>query len=411
MLPCLGFKFPLNDLCYHSILYTCVGDIILTQLLRCCIDKTSTAELSEAINSMYRWYRKAKVCYVYLADVDYDPAIELWKDPKWVSTQDSASIPKDYSFANSRWFTRGWTLQELLAPSDVQFYSRTSQLLGSKRNLCALLSLITNILEEALSRPDPLEDSICFVPGRFSISTRMSWAARRQTTRIEDTAYCLLGLFDINMPLIYGEGEKAFRRLQEEIMKSSDDQSLFAWGPVSPVPLLIGSYEHVKLLKRQGKSPPRSLFAKSPLDFANSEFIVPHSRISQGHDFGMPPMMMSGGVRITLPVLSYSDPTGKLTGLQLAEAVHMDDIPVIAILDCYSLDNSPSFWDSPDNKRLFWDSSPSLRLGVPLYSSITVFGTYFFRVGELVIIALTANTEEELVKRRKVLYIKSPYAA
>jgi Heterokaryon incompatibility protein (HET) len=176
----------------------------------CCIDKSSSAELSEAINSMFRWYRKAEYCYAYLADV--------------LASIDVDSIGS--SFATSRWFTRGWTLQELLAPKFLDFYSSEGQQLGSKHSLRHQVSRITGIEEEYLNGTRPLS--------RASISKRMSWASRRQTTRREDLAYCLLGIFDINMPLLYGEGEKAFIRLQEEIMKHSDDQTLFAWGYNDP---------------------------------------------------------------------------------------------------------------------------------------------------------------------------------
>lgn len=173
----------------------------------CCIDKTSTAELSESINSMFRWYQKAKVCYAYLEDVD------------------------DVSeFARSRWFTRGWTLQELIAPKDLYFYSTNWALLGNKNDLQGDLETITGISRDVLSGATHSR-KVC-------IATRMRWAANRQTTRIEDIAYCLMGIFDVQMPLLYGEGKRAFARLQQEIMRGSDDQSLFAWGvPESPYPI------------------------------------------------------------------------------------------------------------------------------------------------------------------------------
>ena len=172
----------------------------------CCIDKTSSAELSEAINSMFRWYRNAKVCYAYLADV---PA------------GDDVNLPQS-NFARSRWFSRGWTLQELLAPSELYFFSSNGRLLGTKHDLSKPISDITGIGEKFLTGEARLSQA--------SIARRMSWASRRETTRTEDIAYCLLGIFGISMPLLYGEGQKAFVRLQEEVMKNSDDQSLFAWG-------------------------------------------------------------------------------------------------------------------------------------------------------------------------------------
>lgn len=361
-------------------------------LARCCIDKTSTAELSEAINSMYRWYQKAQVCYVYLADVDFfDPVIEQWKDHGWASKHIMA--PKKSSFVNSRWFTRGWTLQELLAPFDVRFYSRTFTPLGSKHELCLLLSYITGISKPALEPRLPLSGTN---PLGFSVATRMSWAAKRQTTRVEDIAYCLLGLFDINMPLIYGEGEKAFRRLQEEIMKSSDDQSLFAWGPVSRNPVRIEAYLNaVDLPARRGVGPRAlgSLFAESPLDFVNSKSIYAGRGDHQGRDYGMPPMMMAGGVRITLPVISKSDRSGELTGLELVRKIHSEDTAAIAVLDCYD-------WHNDRNP------SSASRLAVVLYPRRELSNHYFSRGQILVTVALTHHDTAELVKRRKVLYIK-----
>ncbi|XP_014552615.1 hypothetical protein COCVIDRAFT_47896, partial [Bipolaris victoriae FI3] len=164
----------------------------------CCIDKTSSAELSEAINSMYSWYQSAGVCYAYLADIG----------------------PED-SFSTSKWFTRGWTLQELLAPEEVIFFDKSWSILGNRAGLGEEISECTRISVSVLSQAEPVET--------FSVAQRMSWAAERKTTRIEDIAYCLLGIFNINMPLIYGEGENAFIRLQEEILKISDDHSIFAW--------------------------------------------------------------------------------------------------------------------------------------------------------------------------------------
>ena len=171
----------------------------------CCIDKTSSAELTEAINSMFRYYQHAEVCYVYLRDVpaDDDPA-------------------EPYSaFDRSRWHTRGWTLQELLAPPTVVFLSQTWTVLGDKFRLASTLTRITQIPESVLR----LEKDVA----EMSVAQRMSWAAERETTRVEDRAYCLFGLFGINMPTLYGEGSNAFYRLQEEILRTSVDASLFTW--------------------------------------------------------------------------------------------------------------------------------------------------------------------------------------
>jgi hypothetical protein len=166
----------------------------------CCIQKESSAELSEAINSMFKWYKDAAVCYAYLADVENDVDVSR----------------SNSQFHRSKWFTRGWTLQELLAPSRVDFYTIGWKRLGSKTLLRKQLSQITRIDERILCGQDDVYSA--------SIAKRMSWASSRKTTRTEDLAYCLLGIFDVNMPLLYGEGKKAFRRLQEEIIKVSVDQ-------------------------------------------------------------------------------------------------------------------------------------------------------------------------------------------
>lgn len=123
-------------------------------------------------------------------------------------------------FFNSQWFRRGWTLQELVAPNNVVFFSRDWEEIGSKSSFTPLIERITGIDRGVL---------LMNYPEEISVATRMSWAAGRQTTRVEDRAYSLLGLFGVYMPTIYGEGEHAFVRLQIEIMKSFNDQSIFAW--------------------------------------------------------------------------------------------------------------------------------------------------------------------------------------
>ena len=197
----------------------------------CCIDKASSAELSEAINSMFRWYQEAQTCYAYLADVRID------------------DIMVEEALKKSRWFTRGWTLQELLAPEVVVFYDKNWRELGSKSSLIAQISLATGIQQ----------DYIHNVNGA-SVAQKMSWASKRQTRRVEDMAYSLMGIFDVNMPLLYGEGKKAFTRLQHEIVKISDDESLFAW--------------------RDGGLVESGLFAQSPKAFTKSGNIV---QISSTH--------------------------------------------------------------------------------------------------------------------------------
>ncbi len=196
---------------YQKIRYACTqakaAGLDYIWVDTCCIDKDSSAELSEAINSMYSWYQKAKICYAYLADVSVSSNTD-------VGTLNSA-------IAASRWFTRGWTLQELIGSSNLIFYSCEWIEIGTKSSLHNVLAEVTGIDVKILTNEIPLEST--------SLGNRMSWASKRETTRVEDMAYCLMGLFDVNMPLLYGEGEKSFIRLQEEIIKHSDDHSLFAW--------------------------------------------------------------------------------------------------------------------------------------------------------------------------------------
>ncbi|KAH8750477.1 heterokaryon incompatibility protein-domain-containing protein [Hyaloscypha finlandica] len=160
----------------------------------CCIDKSSSAELTEAINSMFRWYRDSTKCYVYLTDVDH---VAKWED----------------SFQRSRWFTRGWTLQELIAPKEVNFFARDGTYLGNKSSIESILAEITGISTKVL-RGHSLSEC--------TVEERMSWAEARRTKREEDQIYSLLGIFDVSMPVIYGEGRaKAKRRLSFEIRKNS----------------------------------------------------------------------------------------------------------------------------------------------------------------------------------------------
>jgi hypothetical protein len=170
----------------------------------CCIDKSNSTELAEAINSMFRWYRDAAKCYVYLSDVS------TAKRKRSTSLSDCTW---ESAFRASRWFTRGWTLQELLAPMSVEFFSREGKRLGDKKTLKRQIHEITGIPVSAIQGASL---------SQFRIEERLLWAENRQTTREEDKAYSLLGIFDVYMPLIYGEGRNnALSRLKEEINKPS----------------------------------------------------------------------------------------------------------------------------------------------------------------------------------------------
>jgi hypothetical protein len=170
----------------------------------CCIDKSNEMELRTAINSMFKWYEKAERCYVYLADVSVR-AGQL-SHTEWES-----------ALRNSRWFTRGWTLQELLAPKIVVFYTSEHVRLGDKTSLMHNIHEITGIAVDALQGRS-LED--------FSTEKRFQWVEKRETTEEEDIAYCLLGIFNVSLPLIYGEGrENAMRRLRREIRDKASDKA------------------------------------------------------------------------------------------------------------------------------------------------------------------------------------------
>ena len=249
----------------------------------CCIDKRSSAELSEAINSMYRWYGESAECFVWLEDYE-------------VSGLDKTAL------AQCKWFTRGWTLQELLAPSCCTFFSASWDVVGHKHgsknhnDTCVCqqgrgnrecgtditpdLARITSINLLCLTSRD-------FIP-YVSAAERMSWASNRVTTRLEDRAYSLLGLFQINMPLLYGEGTKAFRRLQEEIIKDHEDLSILCFND----PLLFNPKAEILWDTRA-----EPILAKSPDAFREGDRVtcstVKRARLE-------PALIASQGIRMRL---------------------------------------------------------------------------------------------------------------
>lgn len=268
----------------------------------CCIDKKDPTELGEAINSMFRWYQHATVCYVYLSDInltsisDWELHVErdelhlkdlegkkayggLFAGSQRVfteylgETQEAARRKHQDARARRRWLhqalskplercrwlTRGWCLQELIAPRTMSFYDTRWQLIGPKEGLARTLSGVTGVPEGVLLHEDPLDG--------IPIAAKMSWAGRRQTTRVEDRAYCLLGIFGIYMPLLYGEGDHAFLRLQEEIIKRSNDLSIFA-------PLAMGMDTDRRVTHGHGNLVPHELFASGPEAFRNTKHII-----------------------------------------------------------------------------------------------------------------------------------------
>jgi hypothetical protein len=256
----------------------------------CCIDKSSSAELSEAINSMFRWYKESSICYVYLGDVNENTN---HVDDATRHTSTSSRFP---TLEQSRWFTRGWTLQELIAPAVVEFYDAHWVEIGTKQSLREVIEKVTGIDGHILDGEDP---RTC------NAAVRMSWASRRETSRLEDEAYCLIGLFDVNMPLIYGEGRRAFRRLQEEIMRVEEDYTLFVWSATRFFPA--------------DTAPSQGLLAWAPSDFDQSYDLGFGSTLSgrapsyadltrdcftrfEPSDSHIPPHLTSQGLRISLPL-------------------------------------------------------------------------------------------------------------
>ncbi|RDX56963.1 HET-domain-containing protein [Lentinus brumalis] len=249
----------------------------------CCIDKASSAELEGAINAMYTWYSASTVCYVFLQDVD------AHEDP----------YAPGSGFRRSEWHARGWTLQELIAPQVVLFFSRSWRFIGAKHGMAGLVSDITGVDVEVITGARPVN--------ALSVAGRMSWASRRATTKREDEAYSLMGLFGVHISVVYGEGSMAFLRLQEEILKRVPDESIFVWNraldvhtaPRSPH---SGSVEEMH----------PALFASSPALFSASAAVVSMSKDQLSEVLGLriPPstyIATSHGLRVTLPLLRLAE--------------------------------------------------------------------------------------------------------
>ncbi|KAI1403472.1 heterokaryon incompatibility protein-domain-containing protein [Hypoxylon fuscum] len=202
----------------------------------CCLDQTNYSELAHGINSMFEWYRKSSFCVVYLADVTW--------------TQSMNQNERRKQFVNCRWFERAWTLQELIAPKEVRFYDKDWNYMGTKVDLADEISEHTHIDKHILNGT-----SSCLM---CSIAHRMSWAAKRKARKPEDIAYSLLGIFNVNMPMIYGEGSRnAFHRLQRAITTTTSELSIFGWGD--------------ETLSNSNNS---SVFADSPVDFIYSDGLI-----------------------------------------------------------------------------------------------------------------------------------------
>jgi hypothetical protein len=309
---------------YQKIIQTCQqamkDGIKYVWVDTCCINKTSSAELSEAINSMFRWYENAQVCYAFLSDVP-------------TTTESKTAL------AQSRWFTRGWTLQELIAPRKVVFFASSWMCIDTRGNLAALISTTTRIGESFLIDNDA---NITHLLKSASVAQRMSWASGRQTTRPEDQAYCLLGIFGINMPLLYGEGNKAFIRLQEEIIRHTDDQSIFAW--ISSRGAATGRANH------RGRDS-GSVLASSPAAFAGSEEIT----LVDTQEVSAPFSITNRGIRIDIRTWrQYKDVTyGLLHCRRRGDPTSLLAIPLVEQPGkrFARLLNSPFLWEDYDKWR------------------------------------------------------------
>jgi len=243
----------------------------------CCIDKRSSAELSEAINSMYKWYWNAAICYAYISDC----------------------LIGDDKFTSSRWFKRGWTLQELLAPDVIEFFDSDWRFMGTKSGLLDEIHAATKIEKQYLLERNAINIA--------TVAAKFSWASARTTTREEDMAYCLLGLVRVNMPMLYGEGSGAFYRLQLEMIKQTNEHTIFAWDSNED------GWHHA------------SMFATSPVQFVSG-----------------------AGLRTTLPRVQGKLGTHEITnhGLSITlPCISVDQNRVIAVLNCLeSTGNHVGVW-------------------------------------------------------------------
>ncbi|CAH0024498.1 unnamed protein product [Clonostachys rhizophaga] len=244
----------------------------------CCIDKSSSAELSESINSMFKWYAHSHKCYAFLTDY-------------------SCSESTDEDFAKCNWFSRGWTLQELIAPSTVMFFDKHWQYIGTKKDLSIQISQNTNINGDILTTIG--FDAISTRLYACSVAQRMSWAATRKTKREEDIAYCLLGIFGISMPMLYGEGDRAFMRLQEEIIKETNDMTLFAWQTSDHDP--VRSFDEMHL----GAKTYRGILAKSPREFSVAHQLRPFADLSLAPEYRMTNKGLKLSSEVVLKALNH----------------------------------------------------------------------------------------------------------
>jgi hypothetical protein len=248
----------------------------------CCIDRSSSQELNQSINSMFKWYREARVCYVHLWDTvkPTTPGADLFE---WQRT-DNVSPENTYVGKYAEWFTRGWTLQELIAPAAVEFYDTNWTYMGTRAGLATPISRITGIDRQYLAGKDTFKTA--------TVATRLSWQAGRVTLEDEDIAYSLVGLMEVELPTMYTEGKQAFQRLQEEILKNNPDESIFAW--------TIPPGKSLPTHSRRWASDQWGLLAPTPECFANSRDITTNGPGYLKRAFGSI-QKNPGGVKFPVP--------------------------------------------------------------------------------------------------------------
>lgn len=338
----------------------------------CCIDKTSSAELSEAINSMYKWYSESSKCHAYLSDV--------------TKLRTESTFRED--FCSSRWFTRGWTLQELLAPESLVFYNRDWNKLGSKWELQEFATAVTKIDRYHL----------LLRPTEASVAQKMSWASERQTTRTQDIAYSLVGLFDVNIPLLYGEGMNAFRRLQLEIIQQSDDESIFAWTQQDAF---------------WADKPGTALFADLPANFKNSQDIVqakvfpwslrtPYVNTNKGLNFEMRRLKSDADDLVTAPQSQRQQYCDYVVPLNCKIEGAKNQAIVLYFND------SKIFWGESRVHRVHINNLDSIELTAPeqqtvISKKVLVVGHRELRSGLLKYPRDWKKSEEKLRRERRVL--------
>lgn len=317
-----------------------------------CIDRTNGYEISEAINAMFTWYSNAAVCYAHLEDVvfqEYKSGYRTW----------------EHDFAESRWFTRGWTLQELVAPKKVVFFAKGWQWLGTKADstLSKVVEKVTKIEAKVLSDPGQIF--------RTCIARRMAWASARKTTRPEDIAYSLMGIFGVNMQLLYGEGgENAFVRLQEEIIKTSDDHTLFAWGLVGSngkkednvVPTHYDSleeFDHDEMVGMTG------ILARSPADFAGMDGVVPATTTMPEGDASYKMTNKGLKIRLKLSPVNIGHVTNQKFYLGVLNCQHSEDDPSSRLGMLLTETETPNVLFRTRTKMYTWLSGAALATAEP----------------------------------------------